>query len=179
MAHVAQSFLISINDLPQHIRTWPSNIFAGDNAIYTTGKSFMETKCALQSSVYDAERWFDNSNLQINIKKTIYMLIAIESGCPRRAHVVSEIERHNSWTVLDHPVPWPSTRWQVAVGGTCSKVMLEYFFETCSSKQTAQSIEQKITLQTVYRMHTTFYWLCRFCLDFMLRAKQRLGNLNL
>ena len=103
MAHVAQSFLIYINDLPQHIRTWPNNIFAGDNAIYTTGKSFMETKCALQSSVYDAERWFDNSNLQINIKKTICMLIAIESGCPRRAHVVSGIERHNSWTVLDHP----------------------------------------------------------------------------
>ena len=95
MAHVAQSFLISINDLPQHIRTWPSNIFAGDNAICRTDKSFTETKCALQSSVYNAERWFDNSNLQINIKKTICMLIAIESGCPRRAHVVSGIERHN------------------------------------------------------------------------------------
>ena len=175
MAHVAQSFLISINDLPEHIRTWPSNIFAGDNAIYTSGKSFMETKCALQSSVYDAERWFDNSNLQINIKKTICILIAIESGCPRRAHVVSGIERHNSWTVLDHPVTWPWTRWQVAVGGTYSKVMLEYFFETWSSKQTAQCVEQKITLQTVYRMHTTFYWLCRFCLGFMPRAKQGLA----
>ena len=144
MAHVAQSFLSSINGLPQHIRTWASNIFAGDNAIYRTGKSFMETKCALQSSVYNAERWFDNSNLQINIKKTICMVIAIESGCPRRAHVVSGIERHSSWTVLDHLIPWPSTRWKVAVGGTCSKVMLEYFFETCSSKQTVQSIEQKI-----------------------------------
>ena len=37
-------FLIFINDLPQHIRTGSSNIFAGDSAIYTTGKSFMETK---------------------------------------------------------------------------------------------------------------------------------------
>ena len=96
MAHLAQSFLISINDLPQHIRTWPSNIFAVDNGIiYRTGKSLMETKCVSQSSGYNAERWFDNSNLQINIKKTICMLIAIESGCPRRAHGVSGIERHN------------------------------------------------------------------------------------
>ena len=28
----------------------------------------METKCALQSSVYDAGRWFDNNNLPINIQ---------------------------------------------------------------------------------------------------------------
>ena len=78
---------MSINDLPQHIRTWSSNIFADDSAIYTTGKSFMETKCALQSSVYDAGRWFDNNNLPINIKNTICMLIAIQGNPeePRRA----------------------------------------------------------------------------------------------
>ena len=62
---------------------WSSNIFAGDNAIYITGKSFMETKCAFQSSVYNVGRWFDNNNLPINIKKTICMLIAIE-GSPNR-----------------------------------------------------------------------------------------------
>ena len=43
----------------------------------------METKCTLQSSIYDAGRWFDNNNLPINIKKTICMLIAIE-GNPNR-----------------------------------------------------------------------------------------------
>ena len=75
MACVAQSFLTSINDLPQHIRTWSSNIFAGDSAINRTGKSFKETKRSLQSSVYN--------NLPINIKKTISILIAIE-GSPNR-----------------------------------------------------------------------------------------------
>ena len=60
-------------------------MFAGDSAIYTIGKSFMETKCAFQSSVYDAGRWFDSNNLQINIEKTICMLIAIEiEGSPNR-----------------------------------------------------------------------------------------------
>ena len=47
----------------------------------------METKCALQSSVYDAGRWFDNNNLPINIKNTLCMLIAIQGNTeePRRA----------------------------------------------------------------------------------------------
>ena len=40
----------------------------------------METKCALQSSVYDAGRWFDNNNLPVNIKNTICMLIAIQGN---------------------------------------------------------------------------------------------------
>ena len=78
-------FLIFINDLPHHIRTGSSNIFAGDSAIYTTGKSFMETKCALQSSVYDAGRWFENNNLPINITKTKCMLIATEGNLNRVA----------------------------------------------------------------------------------------------
>ena len=58
-------FLIFINDLPQHIRIGSSNIFAGDSAIYTTGKSFMDTKRALQSSVYDAgrSRWIPRTKL--------------------------------------------------------------------------------------------------------------------
>ena len=78
---------MSINDLPQHIRTWSSNIFADHSAICTNSKSFMETKCALQSSVYDAGRWFDNNNLLINIKNTTCMLIAIQGNPeePRRA----------------------------------------------------------------------------------------------
>ena len=141
---MAQSFLISVNDLPQHTRTWSSNIFADDNAIYTTGKSFMETQCALQSSLYDAGRWFNNNNLPINIKKTICMLIAIESSPNRNALEERTLSlAPNSWTVSYHPVAWPSTRWQAAVWGTCSKVMLEFFFETCSSRQTVQSIKQK------------------------------------
>ena len=78
-------FLIFINDLPQHIRTGSSNIFADDSAIYTTGKSFMETKCALQSSVYDAGRWFENNNLPINTTKTKCMLIATEGNLNRVA----------------------------------------------------------------------------------------------
>ena len=73
-------FLIFINDIPQHIRTGSSSIFADDSAIYTTGKSFMEMKCALQSSVYDAGRWFENKNLPINITKTTCMLIATEGN---------------------------------------------------------------------------------------------------
>ena len=39
----------------------------------------------LQSSVYDAERWFDNNNLQINNKKTMCMFIAIEGSLNRVA----------------------------------------------------------------------------------------------
>ena len=78
-------FLIFIYDLPQHIRTGSSNIFADGGAIHATGESFMETKCPLESSVYDTERWFDNNNLPINTTKTKCMLIAIG------------IERHNSW----------------------------------------------------------------------------------
>ena len=73
-------FLILINDLPQHIPTGSSNIFADDSAIYTTDKSFMETKCTSQSSVFDAGRWFDNNNLPINITKTKCMLIATEGN---------------------------------------------------------------------------------------------------
>ena len=64
-----------------------------------------------------------------------------KSGCSRTAHAVPGIEWHNSWTGSEHSVPWPSTRWQAAMGGTCWKVMTEYFFKTCSSKQTASSIE--------------------------------------
>ena len=78
-------FLIFINDLPQHMRTGSSNIFADDSAIHTTGKSFMETKCALQSSVYDAGRWFENNNLPINTTKTKCMLIATEGNLNRVA----------------------------------------------------------------------------------------------
>ena len=121
---------------PSYIATWSSNIFPDDSAIYTTGKSSMETKCALQSSVYGAGRWFDSKNLPINIKKIICYRGQPKSGCPRRTHVVSGIDRHNSWTGSDHPVPWPSTRWQAVVRGACSKVMLDYFFETRSFKQT-------------------------------------------
>ena len=78
-------FLIFINDLPQYIRTGSSNIFADDSAICTTGNSCMETKCALQSSVYDAGRCFDNNNLPINTTKTKYMLIATEGNLNRVA----------------------------------------------------------------------------------------------
>ena len=76
-------FLIFINGLPPHIRTGSGNIFAYDSAIYTTGKPFMETKCALQSSVYDAGRWFENNNLPINITKTKRILIATEGNLNR------------------------------------------------------------------------------------------------
>ena len=78
-------FLILINDLPQHIRTGSSNIFADDSAIYATGKSFMETKCASQSSVYDVGRWFANNNLPFNITKTKCMLIATGDNLNRVA----------------------------------------------------------------------------------------------
>ena len=57
----------------------------------------METKRALQSSVYDCGRWFDNNNLPINIKNTICMLIAIEDSPeePRRA-----LEEHTLYLEL-------------------------------------------------------------------------------
>ena len=58
---------------------------ADDSAIYATGKSFMETKCALQSSVYDAGQWLDDKNLPINITKTKCMLIATEGNLNRVA----------------------------------------------------------------------------------------------
>ena len=45
----------------------------------------METKCTLQSSVYDAGRWFENNNLPINITKTKCMLIATEGNLNRVA----------------------------------------------------------------------------------------------
>ena len=78
-------FLIFINDPHQHIYTGSRNIFADDSAIYPTDKSFMEMKCSLQSSVYDAGRWFDNNNLPINITKTKYMLIATKGNLDRVA----------------------------------------------------------------------------------------------
>ena len=45
----------------------------------------MESKCALQSSVYDAGRWFEKNNLPINITKTKCMLIATERNLNRVA----------------------------------------------------------------------------------------------
>ena len=50
----------------------------------------METKRALQSSVNDAGRWFDNNNLTINIKNTICMLIAIQGNPEEPKRVLEE-----------------------------------------------------------------------------------------
>ena len=123
-------FLIFINDLPQHIPTGSSNIFADDSAIYTSGKSFMETKCALQSSVYDAGRWSEKNNLPINITKTKCMLIATEGNLNRVALEERTLSLELNGTILEQV---PNTlylglqlddklRWEAHVQKLCRNV---------------------------------------------------------
>ena len=182
MAYVAHTFHISIHDLPQNIRSWSSNIFADDRINDTSGESFMETKCALQSSVYDAGRWFDNNNLSINIKKTICMLIAIE-GSPNRV-VLEErtLSMELSGITLGQVQTTPYLGLQLDDKLQREAHVQKLCWNISSKLPDLSRLRKELnknTLQTVYRMHTTVYWLCRFCLGFMFRANQRLSNLNL
>ena len=101
---------LSLSDLWCSIKHWKfftngrKNIRLYDlirNAIHTTGKSFMETKCALQSSVYDAGRWFDNNNVSINITKTKCMLIATEGNLNRVAQEERKLSLELSGITLE------------------------------------------------------------------------------
>ena len=73
-------FLIFVNDFPQYIKSASCNLFADDGAVYTTGKSFTDTKSKLQNSVHDAGHWYLNNNLPVNSTKTTCMLSASESN---------------------------------------------------------------------------------------------------
>ena len=123
-------FLMFINDLPQHIRTGSSNIFVGDSDIYATGKSFMETKCPLQSSDCDAVWWFNNNNLPINITKTKCMLIATEGSLNRVALEERTLSRELSDITLEQVQNTPylglqlddKLRWEAHVPKLCCNV---------------------------------------------------------
>ena len=69
-------FLVFINDMPQHIRNASCNMFADDNSLYTSGVSLTETKENFQSSVNDANLWYKNNHLPVNIMKTLCMVSA-------------------------------------------------------------------------------------------------------
>ena len=156
-------FLIFINDLPQHIRTGSSNIFADDSAIYTTGKSFMETKCALQSSVYDAGRWFENNNLPINITKTKCMLIATEGNLNRVALEERPLSLElNGITLEQVPnTPYPGLqlddklRWEAHVQKLCRNV---------SSKLAVLNRLRKVLNKTL--LHKQYISCIQPCIDY-------------
>ena len=58
-------------------------MFTNDCCVYTTGKSFDDTKNTLQESVNDARSWYINNNLSINIPKSFCMLGASETNLNR------------------------------------------------------------------------------------------------
>ena len=71
-------FILFINDFPQHIKSSLSNMFADDCCIYDFGKDLDQTKIKFQNSVQDANKWYTNNNLPVNIPKSMCMLSAPE-----------------------------------------------------------------------------------------------------
>ena len=78
-------FIIFINDFPQNIKQSLSNMFADDCCIYNSGKNLNETKHIFQDSVNEANGWYTNNNLPINIPKSMCMLSA-------PAHVLNRLD---------------------------------------------------------------------------------------
>ena len=73
-------FLIFINDMPQHVNDASCNMFADDNSIYSTGVSVIEMEKRFQKSINDANSWYQNNRLPVNIVKTLFMI----SGSTRK-----------------------------------------------------------------------------------------------
>ena len=69
-------FILFINDFPQNINNSLSNMFADDCCIYSFGKNINETKLKFQNSVDEANKWYVNNNLPVNIPKSMCMLSA-------------------------------------------------------------------------------------------------------
>ena len=67
-------FILFINDFPQSINNSLSNMFADDCCIYAFGKDLNQTKTKFQKSVNEANDWYNNNNLPINIPKSMCML---------------------------------------------------------------------------------------------------------
>ena len=67
-------FIIFINDFPQNISNSLSNMFADDCCIYTFGKDLELIKNKFQKSVTEANKWYNNNNLPVNIPKSMCML---------------------------------------------------------------------------------------------------------
>ena len=76
-------FILFINDFPQNINGSLSNMFADDCCIYTFGNDISDAKSKFQSSVDEANRWYVNNNLPVNIPKSMCMLSASESSLNR------------------------------------------------------------------------------------------------
>ena len=51
-------------------------MFADDCCIYSFGKNINETKLKFQNSVDEANKWYVNNNLPVNIPKSMCMLSA-------------------------------------------------------------------------------------------------------
>ena len=67
-------FILFINDFPQHIKNSLSNIFADDCCVYAFGKDLDQTKIKFQNSVNEANEWYINNNLPVNVPKSMCML---------------------------------------------------------------------------------------------------------
>ena len=137
-------------------------------------RSKMETKRALQSSVYNAGRWFDNNHFPINIKKTKCMLIATGDNLYRVALEEHTLSLQLSGITLELlAVPWPSTRWQAAMGAHVQKFCRNVSSKLAVLNRLRRVLNKNYFANSTNRMHTILHWLCRFCLGFMLRASQR------
>ena len=61
---------------PNIIKQSLCNMFADDNVLTASGKSFTHTKNKLQESIYSANNWYENNRLTVNILKTLSMVSA-------------------------------------------------------------------------------------------------------
>ena len=66
-------FLLFINDLPLHLKTCSSDIYADDTTVHTSSKHIDTVECRLQSELNSSNDWSIENKLPLNLKKTTCM----------------------------------------------------------------------------------------------------------
>ena len=75
-------FLLSVNDLPQHVQNQNCNIFTDDTMIYSFGSNVEELSRKMQGALESIMPWHMTNRLSIDANKSAVMLI----GRPSQLH---------------------------------------------------------------------------------------------